>query len=209
MANNYFSWTVALPAADIPAEFPRDGELPDNVSDAMARPDAISTSSRRNWLHWMLGKAIDTLGGSILCFLVVDPESLVDVPPFKPDVAGGGPYWASYFAKTSLPSSDLEPAIEAVNAWLEIAATEPQRFADLVGDGYDADSIIQCLECVDLREEGSFREDGDVAEYLIGFLKALRNLMLDARTRGLSLVHIQYVTFLREPGAPGITPCVI
>lgn len=204
MADSYFSWTIAIPAADVPAQFPRDGELPDNVSDAMGRPAAITTSSRRNWLEWMLGKAIETLGGSILGFLVVDTESLIDAPPFKPDVAGGGPYWTSLFAMTSLLSRDLERAIEAVNAWLKIAATEPQRFADLVGDGYDAESIVLLLEeCVDLREEGSFREDGDLAPYLIGFLKALLNLMLDARARGLSLVHVRYVSFLREPGATG------
>ena len=63
----------------------------------------------------------------------------------------------------------------------------------------------EARDAFDLTEERKFRSEGDRPMYFFSFLKGLRTVLLDARARGLAVMHIRYVYLFSEDGrvAPG------
>jgi len=167
----------------------RDNSLPDVISEAMALPDTILTSSRKDWLHFRLDQALNQFGGAALDFLVKDPYTYLNIDP----AAYCGSDWQDGWVITTVPNAKLSSAIEALDAWLTIASTEPGRWAALIDEGDDAEGIAKDFEnSEDLRDEGACH-DGEWPYYLFSFLKSLRAALVFAQVNGLALVHVRYV----------------
>jgi hypothetical protein len=191
MSTDNSSWTVPLPEADLPPDSKlRENDLPEVISEAMGHPDAIVTLSRNDWLHWKLGQAFNHFGGSALAVLVQDPYTYLNIDP-STSCEGS---WQEGWVITALPNAKLGPALEELDAWLTTAATEPQLWAEIFDEGYNAESIANDLESSeDLRNEGASGVDGDCPHYLFSFLKTLRAALISARENSLALVHARYV----------------
>jgi hypothetical protein len=200
MATPYYSWTVLIPEADIPADLGSHGELPDAVSAAMGQQGAIMATSRNDWLHSTLSEMFTTLGGSALSFLVKDPESLqnIDAEAFRPF---GGIDYQEVTVVTKLPFAEVPSAAEEVGAWLRTIATEPWRFPDLLGEDCSREDAAAAIdEAEDLRDLNS-HEDGDYAPYLFSYLKSLRTMLRDALAHEMAVVHVRFTFLFRKSPA--------
>lgn len=195
MATTYYSWTIPMDDAEVSPDPAPNGMLPDEIGEAMGQPGAIATGSRNDWLHFMLRKGHEALGGSELAFLIKDPESLPDINPghFRPAGSpGSGFETQEVCVVTKLPHADIAPAIAKVDAWFEAAATRPELFPQMLGENCSREDAARAIEAsMDLREEFG-NEDGDDAVYLFGFLKSLRSMMQEAMDSGMAVVHVRF-----------------
>ncbi len=106
---------------------------------------------------------------------------------------------AETFTSTVLPAADVAEAIDNVDAWLRTARLEPDHFSKVLDDcSYTGDVTNSLREALDLREEGAFKDDGDCAPHLFGFLAGLRAILLQAKDKGWAVVHVRYVFLFRS-----------
>lgn len=108
---------------------------------------------------------------------------------------------------TTVPNAKLGAAIEALDAWLTSASTEPGRWADLIDEGNDAEEMAKYFEdSEDLRDEGACNDDGNWPYFLFSFLKSLKAALVFAHENNLALVHVRYV-YLFAKNLPVLSPC--
>ena len=176
MATTRFSFTFSTADTTPFGPFPRwiVGQDPTLVA---VLNDALMTSSRGDWLHFVLGRVRDRLGGQALDFLFEDPYSR------KPESD------ESTFLLTAIAPAELPSAIALADAWRaaiyaepEILATACERDVEFVGEqlAADQDAVFHFVS-----------EDGDEPAYLVGFLRALRNELARACAAGDTTIHVR------------------
>lgn len=178
MATDYFSWTVSVARHELPIDS-RNWvvyELPDAVSDAMGRDDAICTSSGRDRLHFSLRALIQAFGATSLAFL--DRGD----PPKADDKAGTV---CEGFVVSALMPEDVSAALAEIDEILHDAdrlsrATELGSLSD--------DDLAQWREKA---YNGEFADDDDFVRFLV----CLQWVLEDAQTRGDVVAHAHYVYY--------------
>lgn len=177
MATVRFSFTFSTADPTPFGPFPRwiVGQEPVLVA---ALNEALMTASRSDWLHFVLARVRDRLGGQALDFLFEDPYSRHSESD------------ESTFLLTAIAPAQLPAAIALADAWQasihaepEILAAACERDVEFVREqlaGVEAEAVFQ-----------SVSEDGDDPAYLVGFLRALRNELSRARAAGETTVHVR------------------
>lgn len=177
MATTRFSFTFST---DDPAPFgpfPRwiVGEDPALVA---VLNDALMTASRGDWLHFVLARVRERLGGNALDFLFEDSQS----PQPESD--------ESTFLLTAIAPAELSGAAALADAWRASIFAEPQILA--AACERDVDFVREQLAAADAATVFQpVSEDGDDPAYLVGFLRALRNELSRARAAGETTIHVR------------------
>lgn len=206
MSTPYFSWTVPIQPDALPANLtPDGGNLPDEIGHAMGHADAICTSSRNDWLHGMLRRVFDTLGGPTLAFLVKDPDSLpnIDAAAFQPVPVANSPLqYQEVWVVTKLSHADLMPALREIEGWFERITEAPASVPGLFDSDCRADEVSSAIhDAVDLRGGEAPGDDGDFAWYLFCFLRSLQALLQEAWASDSAVVHVRCTYVFRTMGA--------
>ena len=136
------------------------------------------TASRGDWLHFVLARVRDRLGGQALDFLF-DDSRYHDSESEE-----------SKFLLTAIAPAELSGAVALADTWRASIYAEPQILA--AACERDVDLVREQLAAVD--EEAVFQpvsEDGDDPAYLVGFLRALRDELSRARAAGETTIHVR------------------
>ena len=138
--------------------------------------DALMTVSRGDWLHFVLSRLRDRLGGRALDFLLEDP----DASHLETD--------ESAFLLTAVKPSEIPGAIAQTNDWCasmlarpEILAATCERSVEYVQEQLataDSTGVFQGVS-----------DDGDEPAYLFEFLGALRKELSRAGESGETVIH--------------------
>ena len=180
MATDYHSWTVSVSRAELPMAS-RDWvayELPDAVSDAMGRDDAICTSSGRDRLHYSLQLLIQAFGATSLAFLDRG------VPPKPADKAAAGTVCEDFVVSALMPE-DIPAALAEIDDML-----------------HDADRLSQATDMGPLSDDeleqwrekaynGDYADDDDFVRFLV----CLQWVLEAAQQRDDVVVHAHYVYY--------------
>lgn len=178
MATDYHSWTVSVARDELPIES-RDEvvyELPDAVSDAMGRDDAVYTSSGRDRLHCSLRALIEAFGATSLAFL--DRGD----PPKADDQAGT---ICEGFVVSALMPEDIPAALAEIDEMLH-DADRLSRATEL--RSLSSDELAQWRERA---YNGDYADDDDFVRFLV----CLQWVLEDAQTRGDAVAHAHYVYY--------------
>lgn len=177
MATTRFSFTFSTADTTPFGPFPRwiVGQDPALVA---VLNEALMTSSRSDWLHFVLARVRDRLGGQALDFLFADPYSRESESD------------ETAFLLTAIGPAGLAGAIAQADAWRaailaepEILATACERSVEFVRErlaSMDPDAMFHAVS-----------EDGDEPAYLVGFLRALRDELARASAAGETTVHVR------------------
>ncbi len=197
MAQNFFTCTLALPELMISEKL--DGTngvvlssagLSDTVRAALDGPQALASSSRKDWLHRALRTAL--FPHPALAFLVRNDLLQSDRTIASCYVGAGVCPQADIWLITSLRNERLPAAIADLASLLANAASSPEIFAaTLLTD--DAEEVRRGFcNSIDSTREESFFDDGDTPTYFFSFLKGLQSVLRDAQTRKLDVLHLRY-----------------
>jgi hypothetical protein len=177
MATTRFSFTFSTTDPTPFGPFPRwfVGQDPMLVA---ALNEALMTASRGDWLHFVLERVRDRLGGRTLDFLFQDPYS------HQPELD------ESKFLLTAITPVELPAAIALVDAWLASICSEPEILATACER--DVEFVREQLASVEPNETfQSVSEDGDEPVYLLGFLQSLRDKLVRACAAGETTIHVR------------------
>ena len=177
MATTRFSFTFSTAEPAPFGPFPRwfvgqDPILVDELNQA------LMTASRGDWLHFVLERVHDRLGGQALDFLFENPYAQ------QPDSD------EAKFLLTAIAPADLPAAIALADAWRESLFAEPQILATACER--DVEFVREQLATAE-QEEVFQRaaEDGDEPAYLVWFLQTLRNQMDRTCAAGNTTIHVR------------------
>jgi hypothetical protein len=177
VATTRYSFTFST--ADIApfGPFPRwivgeDAEL------VAALNDALMSASRGDWLHFVLSRVRDRLGGKALDFLFEDPYS------------GRSESDESQFLLTAIGPAELPGAIALADAWRAALFVDPE----ILATACERDVEFVREQLASAEQEAVFHgvsEDGDEPAYLVGFLRALRQEFARAQAAGETTIHVR------------------
>lgn len=177
MATTRFSFTFSTADPMSFGPFPRwvIGQDPMLVD---ALNGALMTASRGDWLHFVLARVRDRLGGAALDFLFEDPYSR----RLESD--------QSMFLLTATSPDQLPAAIALANTWQKSICAEPQILATACER--KVEFVRKQLALVNRGE--AFQgvcEDGDEPIYLVEFLHSLSEELTRARATGETTIHVR------------------
>jgi hypothetical protein len=175
MSTTYFSFTFATAEPALFAPFPRwwFGQDPTLIA---ALSEASMTASRGDWLHFVLGRIRDRLGGKALDFLFGDRHS-------RPEESEG-----SAFLLTAIEPAALPAAIALAEDWCTAIADRPEILATACER--DVDYVREQLASpLDPLEFERLSEDGDEPAYLVDFLQHLAGVLRHAEAAGNTVIH--------------------
>lgn len=177
MATTGFSFTFSTPDPTPFAPFPRWAVGQDPVLVAELN-EALMTHSRGDWLHFVLGRVRDRLGGRSLDFLFDDPGS------------DDGESDETRFLLTAIGPAGLPAAIALADTWRETIHAKPEILA--AACELDVDTVREQLTMAEQQAVfHSVAEDGDDPAYLFGFLRVLRSLLARACAAGETAIHVR------------------
>ena len=139
--------------------------------------EAMMTASRGDWLHFVLGRVRDRLGGTALDFLFGDPDAN------RPDTED------TTFLLTALNPAELPGALALADAWRAAICADPEILATACER--DLEFVAGQLASADFEEAFLGSEDGDEPAYLVGFLQRLRNNLAHASAAGATTLHVR------------------
>jgi hypothetical protein len=176
MATTRFSFTFSTSDAAPFGPFPRwfVGEDPMLVA---ALNEALTTASRGDWLHFVLDRVRERLGGKALDFLFEDPYSN------QPESD------ESKFLLTAITPTGLPAAIALADTWRTSICAEPEILATACER--DVEFVREQLASPDPVDAFCVSEDGDEPAYLLGFLQLLRGELARACTAGETTIHVR------------------
>lgn len=175
MSTTYFSFTFATAEPAMFGPFPRwwFGQDPILVS---ALSEASMTASRGDWLHFVLARIRDRLGGEALDFLFGKRQA-------RPEGSEG-----YAFLLTAIEPADLPEAIALAEEWRNAIADRPEVLA--IACERDVEYVRNQLGLpLDPLEFKRLSEDGDEPAYLVDFLDHLASTLRYAETTGKTVIH--------------------
>lgn len=177
MATTRFSFTFSTAEATRFGPFPRwiVGQDPALVAEINA--PAVATASRGDWLHFVLRRVRDRLGGQALDFLFEDPYSR------RPESG------ESTFLLTAIAPAELPGAIALAAAWRAAILAEPEILATACEQKLEF--VRQQLASTNHEEVFLNSEDGDEPAYLVGFLHELHCELARACADGATAIHVR------------------